>query len=98
VFLLSYFLLLGKTLYTKFGNLANALQYAYPDISWDFSKFSVRGKKSGQRWLKLKIEELLLGIEVVEDYQHPELTWGLFLIEISFVVLTLQRIRIDQLR
>jgi hypothetical protein len=52
------------------------LRYAYPEYDWDLSKFSAKGKKSGQRWLRIKIEELLPGVEIVEDYQHPDLTWG----------------------
>jgi hypothetical protein len=73
------FLRLGLTLYSKFQNLGNALQYAYPEINWDQSKFSMRGKKSEQRWLRVLIEELVPGIEIVEDYQHPDLTWGVWL-------------------
>jgi hypothetical protein len=42
-------------------------------------KFSFRGKKAEQRRLKVKIEELLPGVEVVEEYQHPLLFWGMFL-------------------
>jgi hypothetical protein len=64
-------------LYSKFETLGNALQYAYPEISWELDKFSIRGKKSGQRWLRAKIEELLPGIEIIEDFKHPELTWGM---------------------
>jgi hypothetical protein len=30
--------------------------------------------------LRLLIEELLPGIEIIEDYQHPELTWGVILL------------------
>jgi hypothetical protein len=65
-------------LYSKFGNLGSALQYAYPEVKWDLSKFSLRGKKSEQRWLKVNIEELLSGIEIVEDFHHPDLFWGMF--------------------
>jgi hypothetical protein len=68
-------------LYEKFGSLGCALQYAYPEFDWDLNKFSFRGKKSGQRWLKVLVKELLAGVEVVEDYQHPELTWG----KLSFI-------------
>jgi hypothetical protein len=64
----------------KFGSLGRALQYAYPEFNWDLSKFSIRGKKSEQRLLKAKIEELLPGIEIIEEYQHPELNWGLLLL------------------
>jgi hypothetical protein len=60
----------------KFGSLGSALQYAHPEFDWDLSKFSLRGKKSEQRWLKVNIEELLPGIEIIEDFQHPNLLWG----------------------
>jgi hypothetical protein len=53
------------------------LQYAYPDIEWDIEKFMFRGKKSEQRWLKVKIEELVPGIEIFEDYKHPDLLPGI---------------------
>jgi hypothetical protein len=60
----------------KFGNLGGALQFAYPEFEWDHTKFSVRGKKSGQRWLKVMVKQLLPGMEIVEDYQHPDLHLG----------------------
>jgi hypothetical protein len=65
-------------LYTTFGNLGAALQFAYPEVTWELERFSVRGKKAGQRWLKVKIEELLPTVEIIEDYLHPELFWGMF--------------------
>jgi hypothetical protein len=65
------------------------LQFAYPETEWDLSKFSSRGKKSGQRWLKIKIEELLPGIEIFEDHQHPELLWGEFFSMVFFFSLLL---------
>jgi hypothetical protein len=58
----------------KFDNLGNALQYAYPEINWELDKFAIRRKKSGQRWLRVKIEELLPGIEIIEDFQHPDIS------------------------
>jgi hypothetical protein len=64
-------------LYPKFGGLGGALQYAYPEVNWDLRKFSLRGKKSEQRWLKVIIEERLPGIEIVEDFHHPDLFWGM---------------------
>jgi hypothetical protein len=63
-------------LYSKFSSLGAALEYAYPDFSWDLSKFSLAGKKSRQRWLKVMIENLLPGIEIIEDYQDPHLSWN----------------------
>jgi hypothetical protein len=35
---------------TKFGKLIRALEFAYPEIKWDERKFSLRGKKSTQRY------------------------------------------------
>jgi hypothetical protein len=87
VFEISVFLLdsyLGLNLYSKFGSLCNALQYAYPDIEWEPEKFSSRGKKSEQRWLKTVIEELLPGTEIVENYQHPELKLGMLTTKYHF--------------
>jgi hypothetical protein len=55
------------------------LQFAYPEFEWDLTKFSVRRKKSGQRWLKVMVKQLLPGMEIVEDFQHPELIFGVLL-------------------
>lgn len=63
---------------SKFENVGGALRYAYPEFTWDCNKFSTRGKKSIQRWLRIMIEKLLPGIEIIEDYQHPDLTWRMF--------------------
>jgi hypothetical protein len=71
-----FFSFLGWTLFSRFDSLGSALHYAYPEINWELDKFGIRGKKSGQRWLRVKIEELLPGIEIIEDYQHPDLMWG----------------------
>jgi hypothetical protein len=76
--LLAIFSRLGHSLFRKFENLGLALQYAYPDAVWDLNKFSFKGKKSEQRWLKVHIEEILHGVEIIENYKHPELTWGNF--------------------
>jgi hypothetical protein len=59
--------------------LGGALQSAYPEIEWDLSKFAFKGKKSVQRWVKVTIKGLLPGCEVVEDYKHPDLFWGMLL-------------------
>lgn len=67
----------GQTLYRKFAHLGLALHYAYPEIDWNMCRFSAKGKKTGQRWLRVTIEELLPGIEIVEDYKHPDVSWEL---------------------
>jgi hypothetical protein len=74
----------------KFENLGKALQYSYPEIEWDLDKFSYKGKKSFQRWLKVVIEEILPGIEIVENYKHPDLNWGRFVFLTRLVVLNLR--------
>lgn len=68
--------LLGNGLIRKFGNLGNALKYAYPEIPWDLSKFSFRGKKSAQRWLFVKMKQLLPNMKIMEEFSHPDLVWG----------------------
>jgi hypothetical protein len=86
-FLITY--QLGGYLLFKFGSLSNALQYAYPEFDWDLSKFSLRGKKSEQRWLKVNVEELLPGIEIVEEFQHTGLQWDKGTKSVSFLYLLL---------
>jgi hypothetical protein len=36
----------------KFGSLHAALEFAYPNLSWDEHKFSSRDKKSSQRYIR----------------------------------------------
>jgi hypothetical protein len=72
-------------LYSKFESLGSALQYAYPEFNWDLDKFSFRGKKAEQRMLKTKIEDLLPGIEIIEEFQHPGLSWGMFVFRMSML-------------
>lgn len=55
---------------------------AYPNVDWDEAKFSFRGKKAGQRWLRVMLEKILPKNdgeekpEIFEDFLHPELPWG----------------------
>lgn len=65
----------GGRVIDKFGSLCNALQYIYPEYSWDLSKFSFKGKKSTQRWLYFKLKELLPNVDIIEDFNHPDLAW-----------------------
>jgi hypothetical protein len=71
--------MVGGSIIVKFGSVKNALLYAYPDYPWDTSKFSFRGKKSTQRWLYFKLKELLPNIDLIEDYYHPDLVWGIYI-------------------
>eukprot|EP01124_Arcella_intermedia_P023473 TRINITY_DN3740_c0_g5_i1.p1 TRINITY_DN3740_c0_g5~~TRINITY_DN3740_c0_g5_i1.p1 ORF type:complete len:451 (-),score=106.92 TRINITY_DN3740_c0_g5_i1:69-1256(-) len=66
----------GARLYSIFGNLGGALQLAFPEVSWEQDKFSFRGKKSRQRWLKVILQQILPeNTLIIEDYLHPELKW-----------------------
>lgn len=68
---------IGKGLFFTFGSLGHALQFAYPEYAWDFSKFSLKGKKSSQRWLLVQLNHLLPPeTNIIEDYYHPYLLWG----------------------
>src|SRR5262249_22039600 len=67
----------GRSILLKFRTLGGALQFAYPNQFWDLSKFSFRGKKSSQRWLCVKLQQLLPGVQIFEDFQHPKLEWNL---------------------
>jgi hypothetical protein len=64
-------------LFSKFENLGFALQHAYPEFDWEIDKFTLKSKKAGQRWLRVKIEELLPRVEIIENYLHPDLHWGI---------------------
>lgn len=70
------FELIGSSLYKKFAHLGAALQHAYPEITWNHDKFNLCAKKSVQRLLKMKIEELLPEVEVIEEFKHDDLSWG----------------------
>eukprot|EP01124_Arcella_intermedia_P028018 TRINITY_DN5608_c0_g1_i1.p1 TRINITY_DN5608_c0_g1~~TRINITY_DN5608_c0_g1_i1.p1 ORF type:complete len:508 (+),score=131.08 TRINITY_DN5608_c0_g1_i1:7-1530(+) len=66
----------GGSVFMSFGNLGTALQFAYPEIEWDLAKFSARGKKSSQRWLRVNLQEILPEkTDVFEDFLHPDLFW-----------------------
>ena len=62
-------------MFAQFNSLGEALKVAYPEYDWDMSKFSFKGKKSSQRWLYVKLKNLLPNVEIIEEYQHPELLW-----------------------
>jgi hypothetical protein len=72
--------LIGGSIIFKFGSLGNALIYAYPEYPWDFSKIAFKGKRSTQRWLYFKLKELLPNVEIIEDFYHPDLVWGISII------------------
>lgn len=79
----------------KFGNLGGALRYAFPDVEWSSSFFAVTRKKSVQRWLKLQIENLVPGVEIVEDYLHPELNWGKLMFSSVYLAENIKHMELD---
>jgi hypothetical protein len=52
------------------------LLFAYPNYPWELSKFTFRGKKAAQRWLYVKLKELIPNSTLIEEYYHPDLIWG----------------------
>lgn len=58
-----------------FGNLYNALVFAFPDTAWDFKRFAVRSKKTNQWWLYANLRNLYKDVKVIENFQHPDLSW-----------------------
>lgn len=71
----------------RFGNFGKALQFAYPDISWDSDKFIFKGKKSVQRRLKIMIAQLLPNVEILENFLHPEVPWGIILLFLFLIII-----------
>merc|ERR1711963_222383 len=49
------------------------LQVAYPEENWSRTKAARRDKRSVQRWMFLKIQELFPGRELIEDFFCAEL-------------------------
>ena len=62
-------------MFYRFNSLGEALKVAYPEYDWDMAKFLLRGKKSTQRWLYVKLKNLLPNAVIKEEYHHPELLW-----------------------
>jgi hypothetical protein len=66
----------GSRLLQNYGqSMANLVTAAYPDYPWNVKKFHLRGKKSVQRWLWLKVQEIFPGQSVLEDFRHPEMSF-----------------------
>ena len=64
----------GRGLLKKYNHsLVNILKIAYPDKKWNRHKSARRDKRSVQRWLFLKMNEILPNIEIIEDFFHEEL-------------------------
>ena len=64
----------GDRLLRLYGGLGNILQIVYPDKNWSLRKFKIRDKRSAQWWLFLQISKLFPDDEVIEEYNHQEMT------------------------
>ena len=72
----------GAGLFDKFRNLGKALKFAYPEFDWNEKLFSFRGKKSAQRWLYVKLKDIIPeNVEIFEDFLHPDLLWGVIILK-----------------
>lgn len=71
-----FFFLKQRPLYLKFGSWHKLLQFGYPEHDWDAIRLTSGSKRSIQRWLGLKITELLPGTEIFEEFYHPDLFWN----------------------
>jgi hypothetical protein len=65
-----------RGLLKHYGNIASAIKAAYPHVQWEEKMFSKRGKKSAQRWLLLKVQDLFSDQHILEDFRHPQLRIG----------------------
>eukprot|EP01124_Arcella_intermedia_P021464 TRINITY_DN3009_c0_g4_i1.p1 TRINITY_DN3009_c0_g4~~TRINITY_DN3009_c0_g4_i1.p1 ORF type:complete len:238 (+),score=48.44 TRINITY_DN3009_c0_g4_i1:45-758(+) len=71
----------GRSVYATFGNIGKALQWMYPEEEWDQNKFSIRQKKSTQRWLRVMLQQILPPKTLIfEDFLHPDLLWGIHIL------------------
>jgi len=56
-------------------NLIEALKIVFPNEEWgNKDLFSRRNKKSRQRWLFLKVQEIFDSHEIFEDFKHKEMS------------------------
>jgi DNA ligase-1 len=66
----------GAGLVAHYGSLCGALKLVYPEYAWDSTLFTIRNKKSAQRWLLLMMKQLLPNEVIIEDFrEHPVLIW-----------------------
>lgn len=67
----------ARGLYAKFGTLGKALKFAYPEVEWKLENFSNRDKRTRQGWLVAKVREIFENLEVLENFDHYGLSWGI---------------------
>ena len=64
----------GYGIINKFGSVENFLKYIYPDFNWDSNLILLKNKRASQRRLFVLIQRLFSLYEVIEEFNHPELT------------------------
>eukprot|EP01127_Copromyxa_protea_P024422 TRINITY_DN9601_c0_g1_i1.p1 TRINITY_DN9601_c0_g1~~TRINITY_DN9601_c0_g1_i1.p1 ORF type:complete len:143 (-),score=22.01 TRINITY_DN9601_c0_g1_i1:139-519(-) len=57
------------------------LQFGFPEISWDATRFSKSSKKSSQRWLFQQVAELFPGKQILYDYRIKKVEFDIWLPE-----------------
>jgi hypothetical protein len=55
--------------------LKTLLPLAYPESKWNTDKLLEQKSKGSQRWLKRLLESLFPKTEILEDFNHPKLTY-----------------------
>ena len=59
----------SKAVFSKTGGLYGALKIAHPNHLWERLRFEIPNKKASQRWLKLKLQDILLpNTEILEEF------------------------------
>jgi len=64
----------GASLLRRYGDLCSVLRVAYPDYPWDWRLLISQSKKSSQRVLCRRVQELFPNTEVIEEYYHEEIS------------------------
>lgn len=61
----------------KYGGIVSLLKRVYPLHRWSEAKFVTAGKKSTQRALRLRLEEIFAGREIIEEYRPTPSALGM---------------------
>lgn len=64
----------GSSILKRYG-FTGFLRLVYPQVEWIQQKLDSRAKKSTQFWLKKQVGSLFPGMQILEDYRHPQLRY-----------------------
>lgn len=64
----------GDRLLRLYGSFGEILKLVYPEEKWNMKKFRKKDKRSAQWWLFQQISSLYPNEEVIEEYNHEEMT------------------------